>query len=52
MIIPDACRTSFSKDMAPEVIRRIAEEEKGELELLVIGPMTNIRPSPSASIPS
>ena len=42
VIIPDACRTSFSKDMAPEVIRRIAEEEKGELELLVIGPMTNI----------
>ena len=25
VIIPDACRTSFSKDMAPEVIRRIAE---------------------------
>ena len=42
VIIPDARRTSFSKDMAPEVIRRIAEEEKGELELLVIGPMTNI----------
>lgn len=32
----------FSKDMAPEVIRRIAEEEHGELELLVVGPMTNI----------
>lgn len=32
----------FSKDIAPEVIRRIAEEENGELELLVMGPMTNI----------
>ncbi len=42
VVIPDAVKSSFSKDMAPEVIRRIAEEEKGELELLVIGPMTNI----------
>lgn len=32
----------FSKDMAPEVIRRIAEAEAGKLELLVVGPMTNI----------
>lgn len=38
----DAEEYPFSKDMAPEVIRRIAEEENGELELLVIGPMTNI----------
>ncbi len=42
VVIPDAKETSFSRDMAPEVIRRIAEEENGELELLVIGPMTNI----------
>lgn len=42
VVIPDAEKTSFSKDMAPEVIRRIAEEENGELELLVVGPMTNI----------
>lgn len=38
----DAEEYPFSKDMAPEVIRRIAEEEQGELELLVVGPMTNI----------
>lgn len=38
----DAEEYPFSKDMAPEVIRRIAEEANGELELLVIGPMTNI----------
>ncbi|HIZ78445.1 MAG TPA: nucleoside hydrolase [Candidatus Lachnoclostridium stercorigallinarum] len=42
VVIPDAKETSFSRDMAPEVIHRIAEEENGELELLVIGPMTNI----------
>lgn len=42
VVIPDAKETSFSRDIAPEVIRRIAEEENGELELLVIGPMTNI----------
>ena len=40
--LPDAQHSSFSKDMAPEVIRRIAAEENGELELLVVGPMTNI----------
>ena len=32
----------ISKETAPELIRRIAEEEEGRLELLVVGPMTNI----------
>lgn len=42
VIIPDAQEFQFTKDLAPEVIKRIADEENGELELLVIGPMTNI----------
>lgn len=40
--LPEAVHTPFSKDMAPEVIRRLAEDAGGELELLVTGPMTNI----------
>jgi len=40
--LPEAEDYPFSKDMAPEAIRRIAGEENGELELLVLGPMTNI----------
>ena len=42
IVLREAEEYPFSKDMAPEVIRRIAEEEHGELELLVVGPMTNI----------
>lgn len=42
VVLRDAEEYAFSEDMAPEVIRRIAEEENGELELLVVGPMTNI----------
>ncbi len=38
----DAVEVPFSKEMAPEVIRRVAQEEQGALELLVVGPMTNI----------
>lgn len=40
--LPEAVHTEFTKDTAPEVIRRHAEKENGELELLVTGPMTNI----------
>lgn len=42
VILRDAEEYAYSKDMAPEVIRRIAAEENGNLELLVVGPMTNI----------
>lgn len=42
VVIPDAKEYAFTKDLAPEVIKRIADEENGKLELLVIGPMTNI----------
>ena len=42
VVLREAEEYPYSKDMAPEVIRRIAEEENGELELLVVGPMTNI----------
>lgn len=42
VVLKEAEEYPYSKDMAPEVIRRIAEEENGELELLVVGPMTNI----------
>lgn len=42
VVLPDAEDYAFSGDMAPEVIRRIAVEENGNLELLVVGPMTNI----------
>ncbi len=40
--LPRASRSSFDRRMAPELIYEAALEEKGELELLVIGPMTNI----------
>lgn len=42
VVLRDAEEYPYSEDMAPEVIRRIAEGEKGDLELLVVGPMTNI----------
>lgn len=42
VLLPEAKQVRFSKEAAPELIRRIAEEEDGKLELLVIGPMTNI----------
>ncbi len=42
VVIPTAEHSEFSKDRAPEVIRRIAAGEGGALELLVIGPMTNL----------
>ena len=40
--LPAAESVPFTKETAPELIRRIAEEEEGRLELLVVGPMTNI----------
>ena len=40
--LPAAEDVPFTKEAAPELIRRIAEEEGGRLELLVVGPMTNI----------
>lgn len=40
--LPPAGHLVFSEDAAHEVIRREAERQGGELELLVIGPMTNI----------
>lgn len=40
--LPAATASRFAEDNAVEVIRRKAEELNGELELLVIGPMTNI----------
>ena len=40
--LPSAENVPFTKETAPELIRRIAEEEEGRLELLVVGPMTNI----------
>lgn len=42
VMLRDADEYPFSSDMAPEVIHRIAVEENGALELLVVGPMTNI----------
>ena len=42
VVLPEAKNVEFSKMTAPELIRRIAEEENGKLELLVVGPMTNI----------
>ena len=42
MTLPAAENVPFTKETAPELIRRIAEEEEGRLELLVVGPMTNI----------
>ena len=40
--LPKARKKTFDDQIASELIYRIAKEEKGELELLVIGPMTNI----------
>ena len=40
--LPEATRSSFDSRMAAELIYETALLEKGELELLVIGPMTNI----------
>lgn len=40
--LPSAENVPFTKETAPELIRGIAEEEEGRLELLVVGPMTNI----------
>jgi inosine-uridine nucleoside N-ribohydrolase len=42
IVLPTATTSDFAKENAIEVIRRKADELKGELELLVIGPMTNI----------
>ena len=36
--LPAAENVPFTKETAPELIRRIAEEEEGRLELLVVGP--------------
>ena len=40
--LPDAAHKQFDKRLASELLYQTAVEEKGELELLVIGPMTNI----------
>lgn len=40
--LPLASHLTFSKDLAHEVIHREAVSRGGELELLVLGPMTNI----------
>lgn len=40
--LPPAKCLAFSKDLAHEVICREAKRQGGELELLVIGPMTNL----------
>ena len=40
--LPDAAHKQSDKRLASELIYQTAVEEKGELELLVIGPMTNI----------
>ena len=40
--LPDAAHKQLDKRLASELIYQTAVEEKGELELLVIGPMTNI----------
>lgn len=40
--LPTAAASNFTKENAVEVIRHKAYELHGELELLVIGPMTNI----------
>lgn len=42
VILREAEEYPYSKEHAPELIYRIAREEQGSLELLVIGPMTNI----------
>jgi len=40
--LPAAAKSSFAKEYAPDLIRKTAAELNGELELLVIGPMTNL----------
>lgn len=42
IVLPTATTRHFAKENAIELIRRKADELRGELELLVIGPMTNI----------
>lgn len=42
VVLREAEEYPYSDDRAPEVIYRIAKEEQGRLELLVVGPMTNI----------
>lgn len=42
VVLPTAKASGFAKENAVELIRRKADELNGELELLVIGPMTNI----------
>lgn len=40
--LPSAVRSCFADESAPDLIRKTAAKLNGELELLVIGPMTNI----------
>lgn len=42
VVIPAAKEKQFAADHAAELIRKEAERQNGNLELLVIGPMTNI----------
>lgn len=42
VMIPAANHTEFAKENAIETIRKYAEQYAGELELFVVGPMTNI----------
>lgn len=42
LVLPEAVDYPYADEMAPEFIKRIAEEENGELELITVGPMTNI----------
>ena len=42
LTLPRAQHSAFDPRIASQLIHEIAVEEKGELELLVIGPMTNI----------
>lgn len=42
LVLREAEEYPYSKERAPELIYRIAREEQGNLELLVVGPMTNI----------
>lgn len=42
LTLPRAQHSAFDPRIASQLIHEVAVEEKGELELLVIGPMTNI----------
>lgn len=42
IVLPEAEDYPYAAEMAPELIKRIAEEENGELELITVGAMTNI----------